>query len=1108
MTRFNILAGIIISTLLLVFSSTPAAADSVVKRTPQKPLTGSIKIYPPQLNGSGGPDQFGYIWIDSDENGGPAFNWVDITSRGTRLSLSDDDNQGPFSLPFTFNFYGADFNSFRVCSNGFVSFTSSLTSYSNSSIPSNSAPENLLALFWDDLNPGTGGDVYYYTNSDSAVISYIGVPHYYNEGSYTMQIIILASGEVIYQYDVMEGELNSATIGIQDGEGSVGLQVAYNQAYMHDNLAILFDGESDFDYDIEVVSIDSPPSAMRIGQIYTPMATFKNVGTEAVQAFDVIYGVVYDQNVVYSNIQNIAGLVRNQSIQVSFDEFIPQQSGRYTLGAISLYSGDENPDNDSLFVPSRAFSYSFNEDFEDSNGAFTNDNDWEWGHPTAGPGNAHSGQNAWGTILDGNYNNTTVSALISPLFDIGVDAMVGFYHWYETETGNDGGNVKISTDFGNTWELIAPVGGYPDTSRPGNPLYPEPVFTGHGHTQWDPVFFDIDQYGGYSVQFKFEFATNGYTNAAGWYIDDFAVYGLGGTGLIAGIVSDSATHLPIEGAVVRARNFFDTTNANGIYIMEVPAATMDITATAQYYNPMTIYDVEVLEEETTYVNIALLHPEIDVDDSPIEVFVYPGDSATYTLPIGNIGNGPLDFTVRAELAPPASGSNSDGGVNKAVEIELEPPSSAANTAGGVSDAAADAGGSGFPVVDDFGDEIFTFDPQEPTGDNGCLGIEFDGIYFWVTGRDPDHGNIHKLHKFDSLGTYVSSFNQGSVSTWGWRDLAWDGEYLYASDEFELAVIDTSTGTKIDELPMPPGYGGGAAPCRGLAYDPATDHFWTANWNSPLTEFDREGNAVNTYDNDLMIYGLAWDDTSFGGPFLWVFSQDGGNPYIRVSQFDPVNGEYTGVMFNALGFSGDLAGGAGFSAAWDPELAILFVLIQSEPNDRVAGYEIGRNWSWLRYEPDGGTIPAGGSEDLILRFDATDPIVVPDTIYNGVMVINNNSFIPEVRIPVSMNTSTVGVEDDDSGLPFEFDLAQNYPNPFNPVTVIEYALPENGSVRLEVFNLCGQKVKTLVDDYQQAGYKEVIWDGTDKDGRSVASGIYFCRLKAGDHCRVRKMSLIK
>ncbi|MBI1936504.1 MAG: T9SS type A sorting domain-containing protein [Ignavibacteriales bacterium] len=94
------------------------------------------------------------------------------------------------------------------------------------------------------------------------------------------------------------------------------------------------------------------------------------------------------------------------------------------------------------------------------------------------------------------------------------------------------------------------------------------------------------------------------------------------------------------------------------------------------------------------------------------------------------------------------------------------------------------------------------------------------------------------------------------------------------------------------------------------------------------------------------------------------------------------------------------------------------------------------------------------------------------------------------------------------IPSEFALSQNYPNPFNPTTTMKYALAQDASVTVTVYNMLGQKVKTLVDLQQEAGYYTINWDGTNEFGGRVASGIYIYRLTAGKFTSTLKMNLLK
>ena len=86
--------------------------------------------------------------------------------------------------------------------------------------------------------------------------------------------------------------------------------------------------------------------------------------------------------------------------------------------------------------------------------------------------------------------------------------------------------------------------------------------------------------------------------------------------------------------------------------------------------------------------------------------------------------------------------------------------------------------------------------------------------------------------------------------------------------------------------------------------------------------------------------------------------------------------------------------------------------------------------------------------------------------------------------------------------------RNFPNPFNPTTTISYSLKENAKVSLTIFNIKGQKVKTLVNEVLPSGDHSADWNGRDSNGKQVSSGIYFYKLKAGDYQRVKKMILLR
>jgi hypothetical protein len=184
---------------------------------------------------TGGPDTYGYSWIDSDTAGGPTYSWINA-SGGTACSFTSIDDYEKVALPFPFRFYENTYDSIYICTNGFVSFGAGYTSYSNTSIPSTSTPNNAIYVHWDDMDPISAGDVYYktLTGPDRFAIIWQDVPHYSNIGAASFEIILYDNGGILLQYnDVNFGNASynfgrSATVGIENSTGSIGLEYLYN----------------------------------------------------------------------------------------------------------------------------------------------------------------------------------------------------------------------------------------------------------------------------------------------------------------------------------------------------------------------------------------------------------------------------------------------------------------------------------------------------------------------------------------------------------------------------------------------------------------------------------------------------------------------------------------------------------------------------------------------------------------------------------------------------------------------------------------------------------------------------------------------------------------
>ncbi len=208
------------------------------------------------LRGSGGPDVFGYEWIDSGDPQGPEYQWTDISSTGTEVTgwtstgsfdPLDEGKAGPFPIGFNFKFYGEPQTAFYVSSNGFISFDDiTEDTYTNDAIPAPGMPDNIISPFWDDLDGSSQGTVYYQQTADKLIIQFTNWQRYPAAGSLTYQVVLQSNSKIYFYYNNMAGTLNSSTVGIENMDGSDGLQVASNAAYIENGLAVMFSAEPEW----------------------------------------------------------------------------------------------------------------------------------------------------------------------------------------------------------------------------------------------------------------------------------------------------------------------------------------------------------------------------------------------------------------------------------------------------------------------------------------------------------------------------------------------------------------------------------------------------------------------------------------------------------------------------------------------------------------------------------------------------------------------------------------------------------------------------------------------------------------------------------------------
>jgi hypothetical protein len=291
----------------------------------------------------GGPDEYGYYVIDNSDSLFticPTFEWVEIAPPGPGQIISEITNEDAdtvtLPLPFTFRFYGVDYDSIGVCSNGFLELGRATYRFGyNDPIPSIGGPKRLLSPFWCDLDPAEGGDIYawYDASNHRYIIEFKEVVHWGGYSPETFEVILYdpsyyptptGDGEIVFQYLVVS-DPSSCTVGIEDSTETVGIQYLYNGNYdvtsspLEDGRAILFTTKIPVSYGYpwtylnpEYLIIDSTgngngiPEPGETFELY--LEVFNGGSSSASNLFAILYSLnencmVIDSTAIYGNIE-------------------------------------------------------------------------------------------------------------------------------------------------------------------------------------------------------------------------------------------------------------------------------------------------------------------------------------------------------------------------------------------------------------------------------------------------------------------------------------------------------------------------------------------------------------------------------------------------------------------------------------------------------------------------------------------------------------------------------------------------------------------------------------------------------------------------------------
>ncbi|MCB9358073.1 MAG: carboxypeptidase regulatory-like domain-containing protein [Calditrichaeota bacterium] len=463
-------------------------------------------------------DEYAYSEIE--------YEWVDILSVATPSGINaDDQNLGPFNIGFSFPFFGQNYTQFRICSNGFMTFGSTSTAWTNGAIPSAVEPNGAIYPFWDDMDmaeaTGDGPDSIYYhydAENERLIVTWDTIPHFSNlaNETYTYQVILTPDGHIQFNYrNITMGTIGntSCTVGIEGPAGVEALQVCFDgNGWLPTSGTSIVIGELD-GVPNPPANLNGSPSGTSVTLTWDDPTTDTNGNPLTPDVIEIF------QN--GTEIGSVAAGVETYTVN-------GLAAGTYTFG-VRAVAGEFASNMTSVVVVVGLPSYFA--DFEADDGDLVADLGWEWGSPAGyGPGTAHSGDNCWGTILTADYEGAACYNLdIDQQLTISSDeASLEFYAWYATEDGWDGFVIMVSVDEGATWEVVNDVApGYDGTINGLTGCF-EDINAWNGFNgSWQNYIVNLGAYNGTTPIIRFAFTSDAIINDAGVYIDDVILWGFG-----------------------------------------------------------------------------------------------------------------------------------------------------------------------------------------------------------------------------------------------------------------------------------------------------------------------------------------------------------------------------------------------------------------------------------------------------------------------------------------------------------------------------------------------------------------------------------------------------
>ncbi len=407
---------------------------------------------PVQLGG-GGPDAYGYQYLDSDTTapGAPTYNWVSIKGVGTEVTgLSDDNYAGPYPIGFDFPYYWYSVDEVIVGSNGYITFGDKAANASPfSPVPGPDRPNNQLAPLNSDIDPSARGSVWYWSNGvDSFIVEYDSIPFWSTGGNNTFQILLTkADSSILFQYKEQSGAPyngwgdSSNQTGIENVSGQVGLNYLSGTTpannVIHTDLAVRFFPPESTSLEIHDVGVRNAMNDRNGGlfairnDALSFWAMVKNFGNQSEAGYQTFFRVQRTNGaVLFADSMWAAASAPSETESLALaSTWTPTTNGTFIIKVWTQMSGDMVPVNDTATIELRVVSLP---------GMLSYDNG------TAGTTVSWNGPGGFGNRFVPPVYPCSISAIRQYMSGTGVDVLMAVYD-------DDGpGGTPGSVLFGDT----------------------------------------------------------------------------------------------------------------------------------------------------------------------------------------------------------------------------------------------------------------------------------------------------------------------------------------------------------------------------------------------------------------------------------------------------------------------------------------------------------------------------------------------------------------------------------------------------------------------------------------------------------------------------------